>query len=342
MSKRLQQIREAVERDGANLEDAYADRSWLLREYDRVASYAELLAGLLGRFAEFERDSMGYCEWCGSGRGQDHASSCLYVEVRAALASNECPSSPIGRGKGLKTPHSAGSTPASGTNNEGSGNESPSEAHRGIAEPDAQSGREGLASGTQARMAVASGSAEAIIHTDHPFRHYDRTCPGCVHETSNQPLRNVLAELNQPLGANLTIIRELVEDGLRHQSGKKPCPHGEDHCNCWQDGAACCACGAAAMTDEEKREQGMETCVHQVGRDVEALIAPARELLVLYDWRPELAEREKSDISLFGKLQSDTKALLREYGERKKAGWIALRAALYSLHVACTKQEGAK
>lgn len=34
MSDRLQQIREAVARDGANLEDAYADRRWLLRELD--------------------------------------------------------------------------------------------------------------------------------------------------------------------------------------------------------------------------------------------------------------------------------------------------------------------
>lgn len=29
------------------------------------------------------------------------------------------------------------------------------------------------------------------------------------------------------------------------------------HCECWYDGDACCACGAKAMTDGQKREQGM-------------------------------------------------------------------------------------
>lgn len=36
MTDRLQQIREAVVRDGANLEDAYADRAWLLAEVERL------------------------------------------------------------------------------------------------------------------------------------------------------------------------------------------------------------------------------------------------------------------------------------------------------------------
>lgn len=38
------------------------------------------------------------------------------------------------------------------------------------------------------------------------------------------------------------------------------CPTSDDglHCNCWYDGEECCRCGAPAMTDEEKREQGME------------------------------------------------------------------------------------
>ena len=38
------------------------------------------------------------------------------------------------------------------------------------------------------------------------------------------------------------------------------CPKREDgqHCDCWYDGEACCACGAAAMTNEERIEQGME------------------------------------------------------------------------------------
>lgn len=34
--------------------------------------------------------------------------------------------------------------------------------------------------------------------------------------------------------------------------------HDHEHCDCWFDGKACCACGAPAMTDAERREQGME------------------------------------------------------------------------------------
>ncbi len=36
MSDRLQLIRDAVEKDGRNIEDAYADRAWLLSEYDHL------------------------------------------------------------------------------------------------------------------------------------------------------------------------------------------------------------------------------------------------------------------------------------------------------------------
>lgn len=70
----------------------------------------------------------------------------------------------------------------------------------------------------------------------------------------------------------------------------------------------------------------------------EGVAAPARELLYLYDWRPELAKREKDHANQVGFGEGDEaawtaagkelKRLLREYGERKKAGWIALRAAL--------------
>jgi hypothetical protein len=37
MTDRLQEIREAVVRDVANSENAYADRAWLLAEYDRLS-----------------------------------------------------------------------------------------------------------------------------------------------------------------------------------------------------------------------------------------------------------------------------------------------------------------
>lgn len=79
----------------------------------------------------------------------------------------------------------------------------------------------------------------------------------------------------------------------------------------------------------------------QVGRNVETLIAPARELLALYDWRPEIAKLEatlKRDGTDAQDTVRDVRRMLREYGERKKAGWIALRAALNDYEfVACNK-----
>lgn len=38
MTDRLTKIREAVERDGMNIEDAYADRAWLLSKYDSLTA----------------------------------------------------------------------------------------------------------------------------------------------------------------------------------------------------------------------------------------------------------------------------------------------------------------
>jgi hypothetical protein len=32
--------------------------------------------------------------------------------------------------------------------------------------------------------------------------------------------------------------------------------HG--HCRCWDDGEGCCRCKAPPMTEEQKREQGMD------------------------------------------------------------------------------------
>jgi len=46
VSDRLQKIREAVKRDVANLEDAYADRAWLLSKYDALlAENQRLISG---------------------------------------------------------------------------------------------------------------------------------------------------------------------------------------------------------------------------------------------------------------------------------------------------------
>lgn len=44
-----------------------------------------VLRELLERFAEFERDADGYCDWCGTTRPKDHFGDCIYPEVRAAL-----------------------------------------------------------------------------------------------------------------------------------------------------------------------------------------------------------------------------------------------------------------
>lgn len=61
-----------------------------------------------------------------------------------------------------------------------------------------------------------------------------------------------------------------------------------------------------------------------------AVEAPARELLFLYDWRFELAADEACPLRTAGQVR-ETERKLREYGERKKAGWAALRAALAAL-----------
>jgi len=37
-----------------------------------------------------------------------------------------------------------------------------------------------------------------------------------------------------------------------------PSEDGKWHCRCWYDGDGCCRCKAPAMTEEQKREQGME------------------------------------------------------------------------------------
>lgn len=43
MSDRLTLIREAVAKDGMNLEDAYADRAWLLSKYDLATAALEAI-----------------------------------------------------------------------------------------------------------------------------------------------------------------------------------------------------------------------------------------------------------------------------------------------------------
>lgn len=60
MSDRLQQIREAVARDGANLEDAYADRAWLLAELDSSRFYAGRLEKHLSHTLNAFADALGY------------------------------------------------------------------------------------------------------------------------------------------------------------------------------------------------------------------------------------------------------------------------------------------
>ena len=57
---------------------------------------------------------------------------------------------------------------------------------------------------------------------------------------------------------------DLCEVGIRRMqadAGESPCPDSADgskqHCQCWYEGEACCACKAPAMTEKKMREQGM-------------------------------------------------------------------------------------
>lgn len=88
---------------------------------------------------------------------------------------------------------------------------------------------------------------------------------------------------------------------------------------------------AADLAAWERERDSLEATIAEQRRTVRdrteyagELEAPARELLFLFDWRPAIAEMEKDP-------EANPKTVarvLREYGERKKAGWIALRAAL--------------
>jgi hypothetical protein len=40
--------------------------------------------------------------------------------------------------------------------------------------------------------------------------------------------------------------------------GHKSDPAPNMHCTCWYDGDGCCRCNDPAMTEEQKRAQGME------------------------------------------------------------------------------------
>ena len=73
-------------------------------------------------------------------------------------------------------------------------------------------------------------------------------------------LREAASRLSSPEG---TPIREAAEyasrrlieaegspEGTRGDDEETPCPKRDDkqHCNCWYDGEACCACGAPASS----------------------------------------------------------------------------------------------
>lgn len=46
-----------------------------------------------------------------------------------------------------------------------------------------------------------------------------------------------------------------VGDTKHADDNKEPSPNM--HCTCWYEGDGCCRCGAAAMTEQEKRDNGM-------------------------------------------------------------------------------------
>ncbi len=76
-------------------------------DYDALGEYARLLAELLGRFYEFQFNSVGCCEWC-DGTDWEHARDCVYPEVKAALAKNP---STDGTGSRQGTDSSGGKPP---------------------------------------------------------------------------------------------------------------------------------------------------------------------------------------------------------------------------------------
>jgi serine/threonine-protein kinase RIO1 len=63
------------------------------------------------------------------------------------------------------------------------------------------------------------------------------------------------------------------------------------------------------------------------------------ELLRLYDWRFELAEREKDPRSAAKDFKDETRRLLNQYGAEKKAAWAAARRVLRSSVPATPPQE---
>lgn len=62
----------------------------------------------------------------------------------------------------------------------------------------------------------------------------------------------------KPTDADLDGLADEREDASDWET---PCPKRDDriHCHCWWEGERCCSCGAPAMTEQEKRDQGMET-----------------------------------------------------------------------------------
>lgn len=51
---------------------------------------------------------------------------------------------------------------------------------------------------------------------------------------------------------NSQIERRKVSPAEHMSDDETPCPKRSDeqHCNCWYDGEACCACGSASMREE--------------------------------------------------------------------------------------------
>jgi len=58
-------------------------------------------------------------------------------------------------------------------------------------------------------------SAPVPAHTDHPMRHWDRTCPACVYESNSESAMQQMVEENQRLGLYESPKREWV--GLDHE-----------------------------------------------------------------------------------------------------------------------------
>ena len=88
---------------------------------------------------------------------------------------------------------------------------------------------------------------DKLAHTDHPARHWDRTCPACLHEETEklkEKLARSEAMLKKP--TKLMLIPELMK-----QAGWRHCAEGQKTTQ---------YCGMAEQARLEERERCAKIC----------------------------------------------------------------------------------